>query len=469
MNPTTVDKVRTQYSSAVTLANSVLFTASAGSAAFCLYCIASHKDHLYLRLAPAMIGIAAPLLMKFRPVFRLMAAAVVIGLGVGLYVAQGFALMLVDPDRPALQALEKEAKAARVPFDGRTRIQVIEDLRSQGVAAYPPFYPYLLLDAPLRVDGEPTIALSSIANITAVCCNDSGQYLEYKTDEHGFANPAGSWSQRSIDMALVGASSAVGESVPQADNLLSQLRVRYPSAMTVGAGGNGPLLELASIREYLTLVKPKRVVWLFAESHTPEYLEAESHTPALLRYLDASYKQGLLEKQDSLNQAITGYFNSGIQTELAEEAPPRLAKDFLLLKTFRTVMYYYVTAKTAKPRPFQFNSEVYEQALREGRRMVNSWGGTVTLAYFPDSSRYAGICIYTPALRQLYDRTHEAFMKEANKLDIPVVDLSRSFPDVPAAQSAINTQYFYPYPAHYKPAGYHLAGKEILSALEKLP
>ena len=116
---------------------------------------------------------------------------------------------------------------------------------------------------------------------------------------------------------MVGASAAVGECVPRSDSLVAQLRARYPRIVTLGAGGNGPLLELASIREYLPLLKPKRVLWIFAESHTPEYLETESESPRLLRYLDGSYRQGLLEKQNEVNQAVVTYFDTGIRREAA--------------------------------------------------------------------------------------------------------------------------------------------------------
>jgi hypothetical protein len=469
MKPVPGNQSAAEYSLALAFANGALLAISIGSLGWCLYSIVSQKSHLYVRLAPAIIGLAAPVLLKFKPAVRLMAASVLVGAGMGLYAAQMFALVLTDPDRPALQAMEKEAKQAGVPYDGRTRIQAIEDFRRRGVAAYPPFYPYLLLDSPLRIDGEPAIALSSLSNAVTVVCNDGGQYLTYTTDEHGFPNPPGSWSTSSIDIAIIGASSAVGECVPPADNLASQIRARYPHTVAVGAGGDGPLLELASVREYLPVLKPKRVLWIFSESHTPEYLESEGRSPLLLRYLDPSFRQRLLEKQGALNQAIANYFDQGIRVEESAQSWKRKTKDFLTLKDFRTVMYYYVTAKTARPKPFQFNSTLYEQALREGRRMIAAWGGTVTLVYWPDSSRYAGICNYTPGLRQLYDRTHEAVLDVASRLAIPVVDVSRSFPDLPVSQSMKNTEYFYPYPAHYKPAGYHLAGSAILSSLEAAP
>ena len=107
MTPLTVDKPRAEYSSALVLANSVLFATSAVSVAWCMYSVAAHKSHLYLRLAPALIGIAAPLLLRLKPVVRLTVAAMFIGAGLGLYLAQFFALVLVDPERPALQAVQQ--------------------------------------------------------------------------------------------------------------------------------------------------------------------------------------------------------------------------------------------------------------------------------------------------------------------------------------------------------------------------
>lgn len=462
-------ELRARYSSALTLANSVLISSSIGSVVWCIYAVINQKSHLSVRVAPAiLVGIMALLLLRFQPAVRLLAVSVLVGGCVGIYSSQLLALVLIDPERPTLQAMQEEARKANVAFDGRTRIEVISELRGQGIAAYPPFYPYQVLESPPVIDGQPTIPLGSVAHARTVCCNEGGQYFSYTTDEHGFVNPPGSWSDIPADIAIIGASAAVGECVPAADSLLSQLRTRYPKTVSLGAGGNGPVLELASIREYLPVLKPKRVLWIFAESHTADYLETETHSPLLLRYLEKSHRQGLFEKQDALNQAVSSYFENGLAAEQAERAWVKQARDFLTLKSFRYMMYFYVTAQTAKPKSFQFNTALYEQVIREGQSNVADWGGKVTIVYWPDSSRYVGICNYTPRLRQLYDRTHDAVLNIAAKLGVSVIDLSRSFPDLPN-RSEENTQYFYPYPAHYKPAGYCRAAKSILSSLERQP
>jgi hypothetical protein len=374
---------------------------------------------------------------------------------------------LIDPDRPALQAMEKVARSTGVRFDGHTLLEEINEHRRDGTAAYPPFYPYHLLDAPLKIDGVPVVPLASISHILTICCNEGGQYLSYSTDDHGFPNPPDAWrTQEPADIVFVGASAAVGEAVPAADNLLSQLRTRYKRTYTLGAGGNGPLLELASMREYLQVFRPKQVLWMFSESHSPEYLEEESQSTLLQHYLkDPTFSQDLLSKQPLIDQAIRQYFEAGMQTEAVQESWKTKVKGLVELKNIRTALYYFVTARKA-PKPHILDPHLYEQVLTEGRRMVESWDGRVTIVYFPDSSRYAGICNYSPQLRQLYDRTHDTVMKSASKLGIPVIDLATAFPDVPAAESAVNTPYFYPYPAHYTPVGYHRAGKAILDALE---
>jgi len=453
---------------AVALVNGLLLSLILGAVTWCGYSVSQHKSHLVVRIAPAIaILIGLPILFLFKPVARFLAASILIGFGTGVYLAEALAVMLVDPDRPALQAMGKAAKQDGVVFDERDRIEVLSDMRRRNIKAYPPFYPYLLLNSLLTIDGHPALPVGDIAHAFTVCCNEGGQYSTYTTDEYGFPNPAGSWSNAPIDVALIGASSATSECVPYPDSLVAQLRQRYPKTMTLGAGGNGPLLELASIREYLPVLKPRYVLWLFGESHTPEYLEAEAHSELLLRYFDPSFRQGLYGEQSSIDQAVAGYFESGIAAEQAKRTMAHKVWDFAILKDFRMLMYYFVTAHAAKPQPHEFAVAVYERALREGKKTIAAWGGNLAIVYWPDSARYPGVANYSPALRQTFDRTHDIVVNTAGKLAIPVIDLSRSFSDGKASETGANTPYFYPYPAHFKPAGYRFAGSEIVSAMGK--
>jgi hypothetical protein len=144
---------------------------------------------------------------------------------------------------------------------------------------------------------------------------------------------------------------------------------------------------------------------------------------------------------------------------------PSEARSFAFLKSVRTLMYYFVTALTAHPEPVPFDTALYKKILEEGRREIAAWGGNVTLVYWPDPSRYPGICSYSPALRQIYDHTRETVLNAAKEVNVPVIDLTKVYPDLPASKSGENAQYFYPYQAHMKPPGYHRAADAILAEL----
>jgi hypothetical protein len=235
----------------------------------------------------------------------------------------------------------------------------------------------------------------------------------------------------------------------------------------VGAGGNGPLLELASIREYLPTVKPRLVLWLFGEVHTPEYFEDEVNNPLTLRYLDPSFSQGLADRQEQIDHAIANYFDRGIQVEEAKRSLAHRTRDFAALKDTRMLMYYFVTARSSQPKPHaEFDARLYERILLEGVRTVSQWGGTVAVVYWPDSSRYPAGPGYSPRNVQALDEARDKILAIAKRNGVAAIDLSHSFPEKDAA--AGNARFFYPFPAHFKPAGYRLAARELMTGMSQL-
>jgi hypothetical protein len=457
-----------EYKIARTSADAFLAGVVVSALGFCAWSAIHGKSHLFARLAPALtVAVFVPLLFRFRPAARMLAASVFVGLGAGVYCIEALSLALVDPDRPALQAMVAAARKDGVAYDDRTRLEVLTDLHRGGVAAWPPFYPYLLLNSPLKVAGKDMLPLGSLANARTVCCNEGGKYLTYTTDEHGFRNPPGSWANVPADVAIVGASSAVSECVDDRDSLVTLLRTRYPRTITVGAGGNGPLLELASIREYLPSVKPRLVLWLFGEVHTPEYLAGEAHNPLVLQYLDPAFSQGLVIKQGQIDRAIGSWFDRGIQAEEARRSLGQRAREFAALVNTRMLMYYFIRERFSQPKTQEeFDAALYERALVEGARTVREWGGTIAVVYWPDSSRYPAGPGYSARNVDLLDAGRDKVLGIAKRNGIPAIDLSHGFPEKDAA--AGNARYFYPFPAHFKPAGYDVAARKLMTGMERL-
>ncbi|SVD91172.1 uncharacterized protein METZ01_LOCUS444026, partial [marine metagenome] len=149
--------------------------------------------------------------------------------------------------------------------DPRTKIKVIEDLRSTGVDAYPNVSGSQFIATnglPTRLSEENIYPLGAIANKTTVYCNESGEWTIFESDEHGFNNPKGLYLKNNIDIMLTGDSFAEGACVRPNESIAALLRASDLNVISLGKGGNGSLLEFASFKEYAEPLQPKIVLWV---------------------------------------------------------------------------------------------------------------------------------------------------------------------------------------------------------------
>ncbi|HSG39203.1 MAG TPA: hypothetical protein VLE27_06160 [Thermoanaerobaculia bacterium] len=442
----------------VRVANGVLILCHLFALAWLLYAVLSHKPlcHKLVFAAAAVLLLA---LLKLAPHARIIAALILAGFFGGLYLAE-IALSMLDPVRARQEAIRKVARERGVPFDSRTRLQVITDLRKRNIRAYPAFYPFRLLDSPLSVEGVDTIPVSGVARTVTVSCNEGGQYLTFRTDELGFPNPPGIWLKGRADVAIVGDSVAVGECVAPADSIADQLRKRYPDTVTLGSGGNGPLLELAALKEYLPGLEPERVLWFFFEGNDMANLEEEKQNPILIRYLEPRFRQGLPRRQEALNEALATYLETAIQAEgVKREDGLASITGFLFLRHLRELIWNRLDVVFTMDRP-RGDFATFARVLREARRTVESWGGQLIVVYLPAPFRYPDQHQFSKSSRRLLDHTRAGVLGVTRELGIPVIDATRSFPDAPG-----NAEFFYPYFAHYTPEGYRAVGRTILDGL----
>ena len=269
-----------------------------------------------------------------------------------------------------------------------------------------------------------------------------------------------------MDIAIIGDSIAVGECVPLHDNIGYQLRERYPNTIALGSGGNGPLFELATLKEYLPSLTPNHVLWFFYEGNDIDDLELEKQSPNLTRYLNRGFSQELLQKQDDVSKAVAAFFEDSLKREQAgkkESLRERLA-GFVVLKNVRLFLWSFMDTAFVLDRPRgDFNT--LERVLQEAQKTVGEWGGQFTLVYLPAPFRYSGQFMFSRNRRKLLDHIHSEVLALTDKLRIPVIDATGAFPDLPASESAKNARFFYPYFAHYKPEGYHAVGRVILNGL----
>jgi len=82
------------------------------------------------------------------------------------------------------------AKQMGVPYDTRTKMEVLDDLRDSGVEAYPNIHPYVLLGDITTKNGLSTrdgmiFPLSGISNKLMVQSNENGYWMMYTGDKYG--------------------------------------------------------------------------------------------------------------------------------------------------------------------------------------------------------------------------------------------------------------------------------------------
>jgi hypothetical protein len=97
------------------------------------------------------------------------------------------------------------------------------------------------------------------------------------------------------------------------------LRRRFGTTLNLGVGGFGPLLELATLKEYLEPVGPRIVLWEFFEGNDLTYdLPLESRAPLLRAYLDdPAFSQDLIHRSGDVGRALRDYVDRNMRAAVA--------------------------------------------------------------------------------------------------------------------------------------------------------
>jgi hypothetical protein len=131
--------------------------------------------------------------------------------------------------------------------------------------------------------------LGSISNSNMLHCNENGYYSIYKSDKYGFNNGNYDWDrdQKKIDFFLIGDSFVHGACVNFRDTINGVLRKKYNlNVINVGMSGTGPLVQFATLKEFMKLKKTKKYIWFYYDGNDLENLNQELKNPILQMYLN---------------------------------------------------------------------------------------------------------------------------------------------------------------------------------------
>jgi hypothetical protein len=377
-------------------------------------------------------------------------AFLIFSTAVGLYLIEG-ALWLMDPRQYGRNLTA--ARGLGLPFDERSPIEVILDLRKEGKRAYP-----LIPAALLRDAGRATglIPLAGIANATVVWCNEGGRYAVFTSDEHGFRNPRGMFASGPIEVVLLGDSLLQGGCVGDDQDVSAHLRAFNRRTLNFANAGNGPLSMLAALREYAAPLRPRYVLWVHYEENDLQELELERKDPLLARYLEPAFTQELARKQREIDNLLTHYVDEKISNldrvivGQRLDVVGNLALNGLWLFQVRTRLG--LTAADLR-KPGEDNFALFREILGSARQEVASWGGTLAFVFLPCWHAFG-----RPG-RTDFDRGRVLALLEG--LRIPLIDVHAEFAKVKDPLSLFPFRLY----NHYNEEGYRLASEAIIRFL----
>jgi hypothetical protein len=359
--------------------------------------------------------------------------------------------------------------------DTRSKIEVLEGLRAEGVDAWPHVFAELFKKSNgLLSDKNRIFPLGGISQKTIVYCNESGQYSIYESDEHGFNNPKGLYSKGATKVAIVGDSFVNGACVMPGEDIAGRLRTMGINALNLGNDGNAPLIELALLKEYVGPIHPDIVLWVYYEGNDLFELEIERNTPILMHYLEDNYSQNLLERQDEIDEALIKYVNSQWINELqrhqmyARFIDPSLHEQKLETSENRLKILKLgylrgrlrlLSNRTQKPgRITNYKSQLslFSEIMAKAHQRTSDRGGKFYFVYLPDIERYASDNLNG----SFFDR--DDVLDIVKKLGIPLIDFDEVLSKHPEPFSL--TPFL---GAHYNAQGYKLVSEFIVSKLKK--
>ena len=469
--------------------------------------------------APAVLALLLALALRLPRSARMNLALVLGSFIAAILLAEAYLTVTKAPGE--FERMVKAARDAGRPVDPRTRLEVVHNLRSQGIDAVPFASRGTLLAA--GTEGHALPVLGGVSMATTVICNESGQHLTYTADERGFNNPHGLHGRAPLQVALLGDSFTQGLCVPDDASIAGRIRASFPHMLSLGVTGAGPLREglnkcllhfsdaqgesapsalltfsvsyshrkwwhipvpreplinqrflsaLARFIEYAAPLRPRFVVWNWFEGNDLSDLGRELAMASLRRYQTTDTPLGLADRQDDIDRILRAAIDAEI--ERLESREEGVVKGILLLRAIRDRL-------PAQARPELQAKEgdgdgstiderlaVTERILATVRNAAQGWGGELVAVYLPAYLRY---CSAVPAWREHCDAAlaqrgdrlnhRDDVLEMFDRLGLPVIDGHAIFEDVGLSPTDI----FYYEGSHYTPAAYGAMAEAVLRKL----
>lgn len=335
-------------------------------------------------------------------------------------------------------------------YDMRTKLDLYQDLQKK--------YKKISTTVTARKfleENNSILPFSGISKSKTIGCNENGYFSIFQSDRYGFNNPDKEWDSNEIEFILVGDSFVYGDCVSRPYDITSVLRsLSNKSALNLSNRGNGPLVEYATLREYLKS-NVKKILWIYYEGNDPDDLIKELQSNILNEYLkDLSFSQNLISRQNEIDQ-IT---NKIIEKEKIKAKEKKVFRikfiNFLKLNHTRTQLNTFLPGKF---QPYNLTERIrnqeFKKILKLTKNLANKNNSELYFVYLPAYHRYK---------TDFDNMNYNLIKKIVNDLGIHLIDIHTE-----VFEKEENPLKLFPFElyGHYTPEGY----KKIAGALfEKL-
>lgn len=390
---------------------------------------------------------------------------VLAGLNSGLGVASTPYWSIDQASAQTKNTITALSRSAKVEFDTRDRVELLAEYRGRGIDAVPA----VMLGALLSEKGSAEsivnelMPLGGISNSLTVLCNESGKYVSYSSDEHGFRNPPGIWRLERANLAVVGESFVQGYCVPDGTEFVDVLRSHYPATLNLGMSGQSGLLQLAAIKEYLPRYTPRITLWVYCEGIDLEDLHDESTRSLFMRYLEPTFSQHLFTRQLEIDNELRQYV-SETEARAWEERSISGGSSFVgrlegIIKLWdlrdKLKLTYGMNGEDEQVWSMLEQTaghHLLSETLTQAHASIRSWGGILYFVYLPSWNRYRN----GP---RVPDRERTRVLNLVSGLGIPAIDTEPAFRAQRDPLSLFPFRRF----GHYNEAGNQIVAETILN------
>ncbi len=326
-------------------------------------------------------------------------------------------------------------------YDTRTQLEVYKDLQNKENNVSVKVSPKNWFGKNNKI-----VPLSSVSNSKTVYGNENGYYFIYLSDRYGFNNPDKEWDSKEIEYLLVGDSFIHGANVNRPNDISSVLRnLSNKSVLNLGYSGNGPLIQYASLREYLN-PNVKKVLWFYFEDNDFIDLQQEKENNILMNYInDPTFSQNLKLKQKEIDNMVNKIINLGRKNE----------ENFKFIKLYET-RKKLLNKKKEKNTNQVTQPEDFKKIIKLTKELVVKNNSKLYFVYLPGYFRYT---------MKTDNRNYNSVKKIINELDVPFIDIHKE-----VFQKQKKPLELFPFEmyGHYNVKGYKLISEKIYNIIKNL-